>query len=63
MRDIFIQEHELAAEQQVDPARLLLVQLQEQLTALTLPTSGRKAVLAHRLQTFLTAAAVHGRAV
>ena len=54
---------ELAAEQHVDPAGLLLVQLRDQMKALSLPTSGRKAVLVHRLQTFLIAAAVHGSAI
>ena len=53
---------DLAQQQAVPPAKMLVPQLKEQLKTFNMPVSGKKADLVHRLETALAAAAATGHA-
>jgi hypothetical protein len=53
---------DLAQQQAVAPAKMLVPQLKEQLKTFNMPVSGKKADLVHRLDTALAAAAATGHA-
>ena len=53
---------DLARQQAVAPAKMLIPQLKEQLKTFNMPVSGKKADLVHRLETALAAAAATGHA-
>ena len=53
---------DLAQQQAVAPAKMLVPQLKEQLKTFNMPVSGKKADLVHRLETALAAAAATGHA-
>lgn len=55
-------DQDLAAQQSVAPAKMLVPQLKEQLKTFNMPVSGKKADLVHRLETALAAAAASGHA-
>lgn len=55
-------DQDLAQQQAVPPAKMLVPQLKEQLKTFNMPVSGRKADLVHRLETALAAAAATGHA-
>lgn len=55
-------DQDLAAQQSVAPAQMLVPQLKEQLKTFNMPVSGKKADLVHRLETALAAAAASGHA-
>ena len=55
-------DQDLAAQQPVAPAKMLVPQLKEQLKTFNMPVTGKKADLVHRLETALAAAAASGHA-
>ena len=55
-------DQDLAAQQPVAPAKMLVPQLKEQLKTFNMPATGKKADLVHRLETALAAAAASGHA-
>lgn len=55
-------DQDLAQQQAVPPAKMLVPQLKEQLKTFNMPVSGKKADLVHRLETALAAAAATGHA-
>lgn len=55
-------DKDLAAQQEVPPAKMTVPQLKDQLRTFNMFTSGRKADLVHRLETALAAAAATGHA-
>ena len=55
-------DQDLALQQAVPPAKMLVPQLKEQLKTFNMPVSGKKADLVHRLETALAAAAASGHA-
>ena len=55
-------DKDLAAQQEVPPAKMTVPQLKGQLRTFNMFTSGKKAELVHRLETALAAAAATGHA-